>query len=107
MSDAKTIRAAIEAALSNPRPRIDWLKPTECAVIASSEDAADLISRALGDTGLVDSGKEGHEYARQLGQVHHVYALRMGPVHVRISGPYYHPRGLFSNLRALERTIRA
>ncbi len=99
-----TIRAAIHAAL--PAPRIDWPTSARCIVYGGSDDESSHYAARLTDTGLVDAGKEGYEYARQLGQVQHVYALKMGPVAVRVVGPFRSPAGQFSNLRALERRVR-
>lgn len=103
---AAAIRDIIHAAL--PGPRIDWLSKTRCTIYEGyMGNTANSILCALQDTGHVDGGKEGYEYMRELGLVHHIYALRMGPVKVRIVSSPFPPRGMFSELKRLERTIRA
>lgn len=100
-----SIREIIHAAC--PNPRIDWLSKTRCVIyegyLGSSSDS---ICCALADTGHVDSGKEGWEYLRGLGQVQFVRALRMGSVNVRVLSTPIYPQGQFSNLAALERKIK-
>ncbi len=89
-----------------PAPRIDWDR-TRCTVYAATSDEASHYAATLLETGRVDAGIEGWEYLRELGQVQHVYALRIGAAHVRVVSSPVYPRGQFSNLRALERRVSA
>lgn len=87
--------------------RVDELPGNNFTVIVPTDDRADALSRAFGDSGKVTGGREGHEYLRQLGLVQHVFALRLGKFRVRIVGPGYPPAGMFSDLPRLERRITA
>jgi hypothetical protein len=53
----------------------------------------------------MDAGVEGHEYWRTLGEIVPVKVMRKGRDRVRVLSPGYPPRGMFSNLRALERVL--
>jgi hypothetical protein len=58
-------------------------------------DVFDLC-RALVDSELVAQGVKGWEHRKQLGQVQHVYLLRIGRSLVRILSPSIKPSGQFS-----------
>lgn len=83
--------------------RVDRVSPHRWTVWAPSDQAADTLSRAL--LPFMDAGVEGHEYWRTLGEIVPVKVMRKGRDRVRVLSPGYPPRGMFSNLRALERVL--
>jgi len=73
------------------------------AFTTSDEDASELAKTVL--AAGVDSGREGLEFWRAFGEIHHVYALRDGKRTLRIVGPGFPPRQ-FSNLTELEKELK-
>lgn len=101
------IPALLEGLTHTAGIRLDRLTPRTFTAYPKDDETADALSRRVLDSGRVDAGREGHEYFRQLGEVRHVFALRLGAYRLRIVGPGRPPAGQFSNLRALERQIAA
>ncbi len=83
--------------------RVDRISPHRWTVWAPSAEAADTLSRTL--LPFMDAGREGHEYWRELGEIVFVRVMRKSRDRVRVLSPGYPPRGMFSNLRALERVL--
>lgn len=100
------IHSRLDSFCAESRTRIIWERNRATIYPREGEPAAQLL-RTVQDSFTITAGNEGHEYLRELGLIQHVYALRIGAIRLRIVSPAYPPRGLFSNLRALERRIAA
>jgi hypothetical protein len=91
-----------------PSTRIDKVRGG-FTLYARDRDHASSLFHRIAESPSVSWRRavEGHEYWRQLGLVAHVYALRIGTAQVRIVSPGTPPKGQFSNLAGLERTVCA
>lgn len=101
------IPALLADACHGPQIRLDQTSPRSFTAYPKDDETASALVRRVLEAGRHSAAVEGHEYGRQLGLVFHVYAVRFGAYRLRIVGPGRPPRGMFSNLRALERRVVA